>query len=80
MRPSYRIVSEIYEGAASYPAVVHIFLGDTPEKARGLYQAHKRTDAFLSACVEHGRFRDFKCLERHWLERFSGKRWVKVED
>jgi len=40
--------------------VEHVFYGPTPERAKEIYAAHLKTDAFLSSCVT-GRFKDITC-------------------
>lgn len=60
---------KIYE-KESYAIVEHVFRGKTKREAEGYYQSHLKTDDFLRACVERGRFRDFDCrAEAYWTRR-----------
>ena len=77
-KPTYRIVSEIFEEGSDYPAVTHIFLGDTPQRVRAFLRAHLKNDAFFRACSEKGRFASFSCHEKRRLEHFTGQGWLVV--
>jgi hypothetical protein len=64
----YCVIHDIFEpfgrSEGRYPIVTHIFRGDTPEQADGYYRAHRRTDAFLRACDDSGRFGRIVCYSR----------------
>jgi hypothetical protein len=66
---------EIWETTANprgYPIVVHEFRGNDKKEAFAVYEAHLKTDAFLSGCVEHGEFiagkNKIKCQVSWWFE------------
>lgn len=73
--PAYRLVSKIFE-SASYPVVVHIFYGKTPEEALSYYLAHQKTDRFLSSCKATGTFMRMRCREEAVLQSHVGGRYV----
>ena len=51
----FQIRVAIYEPAQpSYPIVVQQFLGRTPEEAGRYHHAHRKADAFLRGCEDHG--------------------------
>lgn len=51
----FAIVHDTFE-KGSTPVVRHVFTGDTPEKARRFYQAHRKSDAFMRECDDRGIF------------------------
>ena len=51
---------DIFESGSKYPAVSHIFYGETIEEARGYVKSHMKTDSFLRAAVHTGRFKGIK--------------------
>lgn len=57
------VVVDIFEPSVgySYPVVRHVFPGKTEEEARGYFEAHMTTDAFMRDCVREGRWSDIKC-------------------
>lgn len=67
---AYRVVHEIFEGDERKPTVVHYFYGDTAEEAMHVYEAHKKSDAFLRQCDEKGNFEGrFKCRSYATIEK-----------
>jgi len=52
----FRIVHHISEGEDSRPVVTHLFYGDTVEEAEHVYDAHRKSDAFLRQCDDCGIF------------------------
>lgn len=76
-KPTWRIVSRIFEGADTHPVVEHIFYGQTPQQAARIYEAHMRSDAFLSGCVLKQEFGTTMCREEHVLQiRTLSNTWV----
>lgn len=73
----YRIVSEIFEGDKTYPAVTHIFTGETLTQAQGYMRAHMKTDSFFSSCVLRKMFSNFKCREVRRTEKLTPSGWVR---
>lgn len=66
----YRVVHQITEGNDPRPVVTHLFHGDTPEEAMAVYEAHRKTDAFLRACDSKGSFEGrVTCHSAAHLER-----------
>lgn len=74
----FRIVSRIFETGIPFPVVVHAFNGTSLEQAQAFYQAHMKSDAFLSLCVKGGSFRGTKCREEHVAEKWDGRTWRRV--
>jgi len=75
--PAFRLVSRTYE-KASWPIVVHVFYGVSPEQVQGYYQAHLKSDRFLSGC-KNGAFMQMPCREEHQIdERVRGNKWRRV--
>jgi hypothetical protein len=74
----YRVVSKIFESNKSYPAVVHIFYGESLREAQSYYQAHLKTDSFFRGCVVDKRFSNFSCHEQRTNEHWNGKSWVRA--
>lgn len=69
----YVIRVDIAESATgyAYPVVRHEFVGKTRAEARGYYQAHLGTDAFLRGCVESRRWDGVVCratTSEGWVE------------
>jgi hypothetical protein len=57
----YRYVQvEIFESGSKYPAVSHIFYGETDEEAEGYLKSHMKTDSFLRAAVHTRRYKGMK--------------------
>lgn len=52
----YKIVVKTFEEGETDPVVVHELYGSTPEEARGVFQAHMKSDAFLRDCIKRGLF------------------------
>lgn len=77
MKPTFRIVSRIYEGTDRYPVVVHVFYGRTRDIAERVFKAHQQTDSFLRGCMQGG-FKKINCHEEHETETLQGTRWVRV--
>lgn len=50
-----------WDGAQWIPVVRHELYGPTYERAVEVYQAHMRSDRFLSACSTSGHFGDVRC-------------------
>jgi hypothetical protein len=71
----YVVVHRIYEPQGPlglrFPVVEHRFFGKTPEAAQAIYQAHRKTDAFLAACDDTGHWRDVRCTSRVTLQRIA---------
>jgi hypothetical protein len=59
----HALSQDIYEEAVgdAYPVVRHTFFGKTPEEARGYYNAHLGTCAFMRGCTQEGRWNDVVC-------------------
>ena len=56
-----RFVHEIYEGDdAEYPVVIHIFTGKTREEAKGYFDSHMKTDAFMAGMENDGKWEDIE--------------------
>lgn len=79
---THRIFSRIYEPDGvgdAYPVVDHIFNGRSFKEAQGYYNAHLKSDAFFSGCVEKQCFdSSVKCIEQHRYEVRDGDRWSHV--
>ncbi len=61
------------DGAGTeYPVVRHSFYGKTKEEAKGYFESHIKTDAFMKGCVEKDKFKQIKCQSK-----FS---WEKIEN
>lgn len=70
--PLFRLIHRIYEpeGAGlGYPVVEHMFYGRTPKEAERYFWAHMRTDSFLRACEQGGRFGAIRCVHETRMER-----------
>lgn len=77
MKNTWRIVQHIYEGDAREPILTHVFYGETPDAAQGVFDAHMQTDSFMRGCVQDCRFRDFACHATHHLETVAADgQWV----
>lgn len=79
MSAPYRIVSEIFEEGADFPAVTHIFRGKSERQAMAFLRAHLKSDSFFRSCATAGNFADFKCHEKRRLEHYRpGEGWLVV--
>jgi hypothetical protein len=54
------VIVDIYESGAKYPAVSHVFYGETIEEARGYLKSHMKTDSFLRSAINTGRFKGIR--------------------
>lgn len=59
MRSYPHVIVDIFEHT-KYPVVSHIFYGETIEEARGYLKSHIKTDSFLRAAVNTGRFKGMR--------------------
>ena len=59
----HQLIVDTFEASVGtgYPVLRHIFYGKTKEEARGYYQAHLTTDAFLRGCTLEQHFKAIKC-------------------
>lgn len=59
----YALTQDIFEPGVgdAYPVVRHIFYGKTEKEARGYYDAHLTTDAFMRDCTEKGQWEQVQC-------------------
>lgn len=60
----YVIRVDIYEEASRYafPVVTHLFNGRNEQEAWRYHDAHRKSDAFLRQCEDHGLFgENVKC-------------------
>lgn len=71
-------VVDIFEGETSddYPVVSHSFYGRTRAEAKGYFEAHKKTDEFLRACLETGRWNGVEC----WTESYWDEELIEGDD
>lgn len=72
MKPRYELVVDIYEPSGAgmdHPILRHTFFGATLAEARGYFEAHLETDAFLRGCVEKQRWRTVDCLSKTYWRR-----------
>lgn len=76
-KPTYRIVSRIFEGSDDHPVLVHVFYGRTLDVAARVFSAHQKTDKFLSACMRSG-FGKINCREEHESQTLKAGRWVRI--
>lgn len=63
----WAVIHNIYEENKDYPAVRHIFMGETAEEAKHYYDSHRKTDSFLRSCDDSHHFKDFDCRVTHKL-------------
>ncbi len=64
------------ETGPEYPAVQHRFYGRSRDEAHGYYEAHRKTDAFLDDCVEHGEWDGVDCWTTARLFQTEGFRYT----
>jgi hypothetical protein len=55
--PLYTFTVDVYEPGVPHPLVRHVFYGRTPTRARQVFRAHLKADAFLRGNVERGNAR-----------------------
>ena len=51
---------DVFEEGNTYPAVSHIFYGETTVEAQEYFKAHMKTDSFLRAAVHTGRYKGMR--------------------
>jgi hypothetical protein len=61
---------DIYENN-KYPAVTHVFHGETAAEAQGYFKAHMKTDSFLRAAVNTGYYKGMRV--RVSISGFNGE-------
>jgi len=54
------ILVDIFEDGSSLPVVTHVFNGEDLKEAEHYLSSHKKTDEFLRAALDFGKFKGMK--------------------
>lgn len=77
----FALVHDTFEESRETPAVRHVFVGKTAEKAKQLYEVHQKSDAFIRECTHRGNFEGkLLCSTRQKMSRVTPKQLAALKN